>query len=368
MALRIRNGNFHYRFEVDGHEWSGDTGLVATERNREAALAVAVKARAAVHQGEGHTLRVQVIPFSKAAEKFIVACQAQHRKKPNTHKRISGSMSSLKVFFGRRPVNSITAGDVIDYKAWRATERKEGNVVIAPVKDITIRHDLHALSKFFKYAIKKNWRRNNPVDSEDIPSDEGAVRDHIFTPNEEILYFANAKPKLADLCHLMLYQGCRPEELLVSRVEHVDLARRYIRIEKSKSNAGERTLRLRPESLEILTRLVALSEHGWLFASERSGAKNLSLSTCENWHVKAREATGIACVIYDWRHTFATRAILAGMSPATLKDVLGHKDLRSVMRYVHLTQQDQDRAMDELSKPKAEPDQNRTKLEITVTQ
>lgn len=356
MALRIRRGKWHYRFEVDGHEWPGSTGLVATERNRKAAERIELEARQLIERGESHLLRVQVVPFSEASEKFMTACIAQHRSKPNTHKRVRTSLASLKVFFCKTPVNAITAGDVTDYRAWRATEHG--------VKDITIRHDLHNLSKFFQYAVKKNWRRDNPVNAEDIPSDAGAVRDHIFTPNEETAYLNVAHVRLADLSRLMKYQGCRPEELLSARVEHVDLERRYLEIVKSKSNAGERTLRIRPEALEILARLVQSSECGWLFASERSAAKKLSLSTCENWHVKARKATKIACVIYDWRHTFATRAVNAGMNLATLKDVLGHASLRSVMRYVHLSQQDQDRAMDQLS----QPDQNRTKQEIAVKQ
>jgi len=286
----------------------------------------------------------------------MIACQAQHRNKLNTYKRVKTSMASLRVFFGKAPVSSITAGDISDYRAWRATDHG--------VKDITIRHDLHNLSKFFHYAVKKNWRRDNPVEAEDIPSDAGAVRDHIFTPNEEKSYLGVAHLRLQDLCRLMLYQGCRPEELLESRIEHVDLERRYLKIAKSKSNAGERTLRIRAESLEILSRLVQSSECGWLFPSERSAAKKLSLSTCENWHVKARAATKIPCVIYDWRHTFATRAVNAGMNLATLKDVLGHANLRSVMRYVHLSQQDQDKAMEMLS----QPDGNRTKASKQVSQ
>lgn len=359
MALRIRRGKWHYRFEVDGHEWTGSTGLVATERNLKAAEGIELEARQLIERGESHLLRVQVVPFSEAAVKFDKACMAQHRNKPNTYKRVKTSMASLKVFFGKTPVNLITAGDIADYRAWRATDHQ--------VKDITIRHDLHNLSKFFKYAVKKNWRRNNPVAAEDIPSDAGAVRDHIFTPSEETAYLHVSHQGLRDLCRLMLYLGCRPEELLAARVEHVDLSRRYLKV-SSKSQAGNRTLRIRPESLEILARLVQSSEYGWLFSAIRDSSKKLSLSTCENWHVKARKATKIPCVIYDWRHTFATRAVNSGMGLATLKDVLGHANLRSVMRYVHLSQEDQDRAMDLLSQPAPRPDQNRTKQEEIVKQ
>jgi len=58
-----------------------------------------------------------------------------------------------------------------------------------------------------------------------------------------------------------------------------------------------------------------------------------------------KEASRIAFVIYDFRHTFATRAAESGMPVATLAKILGHADLRSVMKYVHVRQEAQDRAM-----------------------
>lgn len=84
------------------------------------------------------------------------------------------------------------------------------------------------------------------------------------------------------------------------------------------------------------------------FVQRARREKKLSLSTCENWHKKVCEATGVSCVIYDMRHTFATRFAGSGKSLATLAQILGHSSLRSVMKYVHPSQADQDRAMLEL--------------------
>jgi len=49
----------------------------------------------------------------------------------------------------------------------------------------------------------------------------------------------------------------------------------------------------------------------------------------------------MAFVLYDFRHTFATRAAEAGMPVATLASILGHGDLRSVTKYVHVRQEAQ---------------------------
>ncbi len=46
------------------------------------------------------------------------------------------------------------------------------------------------------------------------------------------------------------------------------------------------------------------------------------------------------------RHTFATRFALAGGSLPVLAKILGHADLSLLMRYVHPSQGDMDRAME----------------------
>jgi integrase len=50
-------------------------------------------------------------------------------------------------------------------------------------------------------------------------------------------------------------------------------------------------------------------------------------------------------VLYDLRHTFATRMVEAGCDLPTLAAILGHSGLRMVMRYVHPTAQHQKEAM-----------------------
>ena len=66
------------------------------------------------------------------------------------------------------PRNAITVGMIDDFKSWRLREHK--------VKDITIRHDLHALSLLFQYSMSHNWLRDNPVTADVVPSDRDAIR------------------------------------------------------------------------------------------------------------------------------------------------------------------------------------------------
>lgn len=50
-------------------------------------------------------------------------------------------------------------------------------------------------------------------------------------------------------------------------------------------------------------------------------------------------------VLYDLRHTFATRMAQAGIDLATLAAILGHNSLRIVQKYVHPTAEHKREAM-----------------------
>jgi integrase len=369
MPLRSRSGTWHYRFWLDGREYTADTDLAATERNKSAATRVEAKARELVLSGRAHELRLQVKPFSDAAAEFLTWADGEYTDHPNSAKRLRTSFVSLGKFFLNAPVSSILRGHVKDFKAWRRKEHE--------VREITIRHDLHALSKAFGYFIDHNWARENPVRGVEIPSDKDAVRMHVLPWDEEALYFEAATrfPPLHDLGRLMINQGPRPEEILALQTGDLDLERSRLTIHRGKSRAARRQLRLTAESREICARRVmAATAAGsrWLFPGKVPGTRLAklngrhadvldALATCECGHrqqqhkdgkcacgcVEFKEASRLAFVLYDFRHTFATRAAESGMPVATLAAILGHADLRSVIKYVHVRQEAQDRAMEQ---------------------
>lgn len=154
MALRRRYGMWSYRFKVDGKEYSGTTDLVATRQNETRANEIEAEHRLALREGRHPTRRIIVREFNDAAELFLKWAEVEYRAHPNSYKRIKTSFASAKQFFEKEPVSLIDERRIEAYKVWRVSGHK--------VRDITLRHDLHALSTFFGYAIKQRWARENP--------------------------------------------------------------------------------------------------------------------------------------------------------------------------------------------------------------
>jgi len=279
MMLRSRDGHWHYRFEYKGREYTGNTGLAANERERKSAekLAKAVKADVIAS-----ALRPPVAPekpFVDAAAEFLRwAEMVEYRATPGTWKRIRVSFVSLVIHFQAEYVSMIGPAEIEGYKDWRLNT--------ARVKEITLRHDLHALSLFFQYAEKQKWvpKLHNPVREVFIPSDKDATREHVLTAQEEKAYFDRANDvkdrngcrNLYDLGRLMLQQGCRPEELMVLKKQHVNIEKRQMLIVAGKTKAARRTLNLTDESIAILQPRLEFGDMQWVFPSDRRPGRPIS--------------------------------------------------------------------------------------------
>jgi integrase len=54
--------------------------------------------------------------------------------------------------------------------------------------------------------------------------------------------------------------------------------------------------------------------------------------------------------LYDCRHTFASRAVEQGINLVTLAAMLGHANLKMVMRYAHPSENEKQTAVNMLQK------------------
>ena len=350
-GIDAKNGLWRYRIRIGGgRRVVISTGLKATRGNLAVAKRLLDEHKARLLLGRREPGATEKISFEEASEKFLEHKRAKHRDKPATAKRIQASLSSWQAFMERRVIRTWTRGDVLDYMTWR---RKTGRL------EVTIRKDIHAGRQLARFALAHGWLKNDPFADVDVPSDRDSVNEMVLTREEVDGYLrvADCHHSLGDLARLIVNQGIRPDcEGLQIRADDVDLERGLLYIRNSKTRTGRRSLRLTEESKDVFARRIAAAPGPWVFPGRvhvagpvyrETADRPLTYSAITGAHERAlKKAEGVPpFVLYSLRHTFATWFYDSTKDLVALKEVLGHSDLRTVLRYVNDSQSRMDSAM-----------------------
>ena len=131
--------------------------------------------------------------------------------------------------------------------------------------------------------------------------------------------------------------GLRVSEVVRLQLHHLDAERMSLRVEQGKG-AKDRDTLLSPRLLEELRaywREYRPSQ--WVFPA-RGGKRPMDVSTAQKFYYAAKGRAGITKRggIHALRHAFATHLLEAGTDLPTIQRLLGHGDIRTTMRYLHL--------------------------------
>lgn len=139
-----------------------------------------------------------------------------------------------------------------------------------------------------------------------------------------------------DVVFLMRDTGMRNErELYRARIEYIDWNNRVIFVPDSKTPSGRRTVPLSDRAIEVLRRRCGGRREGWVFPSKRSKAGHLT--TMAHRFREARRKAGLPeeLVLYCGRHDYGTRVMRQTGNLKAVMLTMGHKDVKTAMRYQH---------------------------------
>ena len=131
---------------------------------------------------------------------------------------------------------------------------------------------------------------------------------------------------------LLILTGCRRNEIVTLRWEHVDLEDGEFRLPDSKT--GARLVPLSPAAARVLAELPRIKGNPWVIPGFKP---NRHLSDLNHYWDRVRERADLQGVrIHDIRHSFASRALALGESLSMIGKLLGHNKIDTTSRYAHL--------------------------------
>jgi len=138
---------------------------------------------------------------------------------------------------------------------------------------------------------------------------------------------------------LSLCYGCglRLGEVVAVKISHLDSEHHRLKVEQGKGKK-DRVVPLPPRVLAILRQYWHYyRSQSYLFFSSRNEKKAVSDTSLQKAFHTAKKKAGIDKVggVHSLRHAYATHQLDAGMPIHQLKDILGHTDIRTTLRYLN---------------------------------
>jgi integrase len=222
---------------------------------------------------------------------------------------------------------------VEDFKLARMSEPRRNARDGSTVAGATVNRALTTLKLLYNHAERCGYDVSNPTRRLQF-FDEGGGRMRVVSFEEETAYLAAASHPLKDIAQIILDTGLRPEEVFRIRVENLDFSGHTFN-PFGKTKAARRKVTMTADVCELLKARAKQSKSAYVFPSPLNSDR--PIGSVRKAHDAAVEAAGIKdhFRLYDLRHTFATRAVAAGVDLPTLSAILGHTKIAMTMRYVH---------------------------------
>lgn len=230
-------------------------------------------------------------------------------------------------------------------------ERYKRNRLAQGVTPQTIKHGFNLIRGAWKYARKLGYQVSE-LEFPEIKLPKTPLR--YLSDEEEIRLLVHLDPKREgiglrpydertdelrrnmqdcyDLVILLLDTGARYSEIANIQWSRINLDERMIYLWRPKVQ-NEGILYMTDRVYEVLSRRIQTSKGQYVFENRKGGPRGYVSQSIR----KALRKAGLHdCRIHTLRHTHASRLIQNGMSVYEVREVLGHTDIKTTMRYAHL--------------------------------
>ena len=250
-----------------------------------------------------------------------------HRKAPGTQDQYIHAIYQLAAYYKRSP-DQLSSQEIRRYLHYLLTERQLAwsscNVVAAAMR--------------FFYVDTLGWTPiqlnlpPRPVQKQ-LPRVLGVEQlEHLFATTDH--------PKHRALLMTTYAAGLRVSEVVRLQVQDIesDPSRMLIRINHGKGNKDRYSLLSERLLVELRAYWNIECPRPWLFPGSKAN-QHMPSGTAQKIYNQARGRAGIkqGSGIHTLRHSFATHLFDAGVDPHTIQLLLGHRSIKTTLKYVHVS-------------------------------
>jgi integrase len=288
----------------------------------------------------------QAISFAELCDLYLAEGVAH--KKASTIRSDRGRIElHLKALLGKKRADAISRADIErllnDVKNGRTSatapeKRRPGSIATGGAG--VAAQCVALASTVLQFAVDRGVRPDNPARGVKKPPvrkmqrflSEGELRKLAESLDQEAESSGNAHAIAA--IRLLALTGCRRGEIVNLRWRSVDLERRLLVLDDSKTR--EKVVYLSPPAAEILQTIPRVAGTEFVIAGAKAGKPSAAID--KTWD-RVRRRAGLEDVrVHDLRHTFASVGASASFGLPIIGKLLGHTQAATTQRYAHLAE------------------------------
>ena len=276
--------------------------------------------------------------FGEYLEKFYYAWVKQNRKHDSS--RLSTLKNTLSIFH-KLPLNAINNRS---FNTFITTYQQERGVTNARVNRI-----IAIFKASLNVAVNYNFVNENGIRKFKLLHEDKQKIVRYLTEAEEA--------KLLDVAQKFYYQyynililalntGMRAGEIKSLKWNDVNIDKKYISLRSENTKAQRiRFIPLNYKALEAIThQQVKQKTDVYVFTNPKTKSK---YTEHKSWFARIIAEANIQNFrFHDLRHTFASKLVMRGVDLNTVRELMGHSDIKMTLVYAHLAPEHKQKAVD----------------------
>ncbi|THD44884.1 MAG: DUF4102 domain-containing protein [Bradyrhizobium sp.] len=337
------------------------SGKTTPEAARSRAKEILARVRLGEDPAALRAARLATPTIAEFARQFLEEAASPPRLKPNTSRLYADNLRRLVVpAIGSLKLDAVTSADIarLHAKVGKTTPTAANNMLVTlsslyryageiglvmkgfnPARSAATKHKTQKRERFLSVEEMKRladalsqveqcglvWKLKPNLD-------EARARHRAKADRQKI----EVSPFVIGAIRLLLFTGCRRSEILKLKWSEVDFERGALNLADSKT--GRKTVMLNGPALTILSELPRAGRY--VIAGNDPDAPRPDIT--QQWH-RIRELAGLNGAdgkppfrLHDFRHSFASVGVGAGMGLPIVGKLLGHSQAATTFRYAHL--------------------------------